>query len=129
MVFTRQFSDREANLKVLAYRDMLSLGAYARGKLEGTDVARMHMSLPSIKDQSYYRVHIEEGKVRVLYFNYDKVDDQIEGEYDDIHDLPEWVQKQVAVLSMLSYNPPTPNIEGVGRRITKNTFWVEKPDS
>jgi hypothetical protein len=30
----------------------------------------------------------------------------------------------MALLSMLSFTPPTPEILGVGRRMDENTFWI-----
>lgn len=41
-----------------------------------------------------------------------------------VNDLSKDVQEKLAVLLMRSYDPPTELIEGVGRRIDKNVFWV-----
>lgn len=38
--------------------------------------------------------------------------------------LPAHVIDKLAVLNMRSYTPPTEYIEGVGRRISKDVFWV-----
>lgn len=38
--------------------------------------------------------------------------------------LPKDVVDKLAVLNMRSYTPPTEYIEGVGRRISKDVFWV-----
>lgn len=38
--------------------------------------------------------------------------------------LPNDVVNKLAVLNMRSYIPPTEYIEGVGRRISKDVFWV-----
>lgn len=46
------------------------------------------------------------------------------GWYDDVSDLPEWVQKKLAVLMVCRETPPTPIIPGVGRRISVDIFWV-----
>lgn len=42
----------------------------------------------------------------------------------NVSDLSKDVQEKLAVLLMRSYDPPTELIEGVGRRIDKNVFWV-----
>jgi hypothetical protein len=80
-----------------------------------------------------YRVSIGTNSnfkyVSVVYLGMEVVDDQVSGEYDTLELLPEWVRSRIATLSMLSCNPPTETVEGVGRRITKNTYWVQKPDS
>lgn len=38
--------------------------------------------------------------------------------------LPPNVLDRLAVLNMRSYDPPTEYIDGVGRRISKDVFWV-----
>jgi hypothetical protein len=38
--------------------------------------------------------------------------------------LPERVTNKLAVLNMRSYTPPTEEIPGVGRRISRDVFWV-----
>jgi len=40
--------------------------------------------------------------------------------------LPAWMQGRVAVLSMLTEKPPTDSIEGVGRRISADIYWIVK---
>jgi len=35
------------------------------------------------------------------------------------------MQRRLAALSMLT-NPPTPAVEGVGRRMAENIYWVVK---
>jgi hypothetical protein len=42
----------------------------------------------------------------------------------NVSDLAMDVQEKLAVLMMRSYDPPTELLEGVGRRIDKNVFWV-----
>jgi len=81
-----------------------------------------------------YRVSIEGEYVRVMSFctkdDITEVDESIEGTYDDLDSLPKWMQERIALLSMLSYKPPTVTVEGVGRRISKDTYWVyRRPDS
>jgi hypothetical protein len=38
--------------------------------------------------------------------------------------LPQWMQEKVALLMMTSTDPPTVPVEGIGKRISENTFWV-----
>jgi hypothetical protein len=55
----------------------------------------------------------------------DKLDDTIEGVYDNINDLPNWMQERLSVLSMLPPNTSGGNdVEGIGRRITESIYWV-----
>ena len=84
-------------------------------------------------DELVYRVAIEHNRVNIMSFctknDVLEVDEAVEGTYDDLDSLPKWIQERIALLSMLSYKPPTVTVEGVGRRIGKNTYWVfNRPD-
>ena len=49
------------------------------------------------------------------------------GEYDyvqEVEDLPEWIQERIAILMTCDPMPPTFNVDGVGRRVDENTYWV-----
>ena len=41
-----------------------------------------------------------------------------------IADIPEWLERRVAVLCTMAYEPPTEFITKVGRRISKYVYWV-----
>tara|TARA_R110000803_G_scaffold2278_11_gene7661 strand:+ start:192 stop:470 length:279 start_codon:yes stop_codon:yes gene_type:complete len=64
------------------------------------------------------------GVVSVIRFGLESVDVGPECTYKDVQELPSWVQTKLALLSMLSSTPPTPEIPGVGRRMDENTFWI-----
>ena len=38
--------------------------------------------------------------------------------------LPKWLQRRLAVLTVMPSTPPTHYIDNIGRRITEDTFWV-----
>lgn len=42
----------------------------------------------------------------------------------NLSDLPEHVLHKLAVLNTRSYTPPTELVERVGRRISRDMFWV-----
>jgi hypothetical protein len=88
------------------------------------------MIAPYPKGSDYYRVSLDSKNcgVSVMYLGMDSVDDTMSGIYDSVEQLPHWMQERLATLSMLSYEPPTEKVEGVGRRISKRTYWVEKPN-
>ena len=48
--------------------------------------------------------------------------DPLEGNYSCLGDLPMWVQEKLAMLMMLT-SPGGP-VEGIGKRIDRNTFCV-----
>jgi hypothetical protein len=73
-----------------------------------------------------YRVNVSPPThIEVICFGMDKLDDTIEGVYDNINDLPNWMQERLSVLSMLPPNTSGGNdVEGIGRRITESIYWV-----
>jgi len=79
-------------------------------------------------DCSIYRVEfMDGGEVEVLCFVPMFGDTTITA-CKKAGDLPEWMQKHLAVLLIMEYAPPTKIIKSIGRRIEENVFWVFKPD-
>ena len=77
-------------------------------------------------DDNIYRVVIYPNTKSVLVscFGMEGVDTQVEGAYDSVDELPEWIQRKLAVLNTLKVKPPMQSIDDVGRRIDEHTFWV-----
>lgn len=84
--------------------------------------------LHMIRDEpKTYRLSInKEGGVEVVCFDLENIDSELEGYYDEVSNLPTWVQERIAVLSVCNAEPPTPIVEGIGRRISESIFWVYK---
>lgn len=82
----------------------------------------------AVKDEpKTYRISInQKGGIEVVCFDLENIDSELEGYYDEVSALPVWVQERIAVLAVCSPNPPTPTVEGVGRRISENIYWVYK---
>lgn len=78
-------------------------------------------------DNDTYRVSVFPDGVDVMSFGLEGVDPQIEGHYDSIDLLPNWVKERLAVLSMIPPTPPTTLVVGVGRRISAHVYWVCAP--
>lgn len=100
--------------------------------MKGSGFRMIEGSKPWV-DDLVYRVAIEHNCVKIMSFctknGVLEVDEAVEGTYDDLDSLPKWIQERIALLSMLSYKPPTVTVEGVGRRISKDTYWVfNRPD-
>lgn len=72
-----------------------------------------------------YRVEFTGRQATVQKFEVASITPELDGDYY-IDDLPDWMQRRIAVLSCMSYEPPTEDIEGIGRRIEKNVYWVYK---
>ena len=89
---------------------------------------RVH-NMSMVSDNDTYRLAItKKGKVEVMCFGFTSVDRELKPSYNSVDDLPNWVKERLAVLSIVDPTPPTPEVEGVGRRISKNVFWVYHPD-
>lgn len=121
------FNDTAAHKRCLKlFLDMITLLPST-----GIDLGNTYEKLKMLTDQpasTIYRIHIEhDNAVDVTCIGLESVDSALEGTYDSLDTLPEWVQERIAVLSMLSATPPTQDIPSVGRRITKRTYWVYKP--
>ena len=90
------------------------------------DIMKM-VNLNKITDDHLYRVSIYNDGVDVLCFGLESVDSALEGHYDRVDDLPDWVKERLAVLMVLDSTPPTGELVGIGRRISESVFWVYTP--
>ena len=88
---------------------------------------KMLENIPQIHDDSIYRVSVCPDGVDVVCFGMG-VDTIHDGHYINVDVLPKWVQERLAVLMMMTSAPPTDEVEGVGRRISRDVYWVYKPD-
>lgn len=97
-------------------------------ELESDVVSTRRPLLHMIRDEpKTYRISLnEKGGIDVTCFDLENIDSELEGYYDGVSDLPEWVQERIAVLSVCNPDPPTPVVEGVGRRISDGIFWIYK---
>ena len=77
-------------------------------------------------DDKIYRVYIcpNTNTIDVACIGIDSIDNEAERAYTSVDALPLWIQEKVALLMMTSSDKPTKTIEGVGRRIDANTYWV-----
>ena len=97
-------------------------------ELESDVVSTRRPLAHMIRDEpKTYRISInQKGGIEVVCFDLENIDSELEGYYDEVSALPVWVQERIAVLAVCSPNPPTPTVEGVGRRISENIYWVYK---
>jgi hypothetical protein len=88
---------------------------------------KMLENIPVVTDDNIYRVSVYPDGVDVVCFGMG-VDTIHDGHYINVDVLPKWVQERLAVLMMMNYTPPTEEVESVGRRISRDVYWVYKPD-
>ena len=79
-------------------------------------------------DDNIFRVSVYQDGVDVMCLGLERVDSSIDGYYDCPDDLPDWVQERLAILMMFDATPPTPEVEGIGRRISESVFWLYAPE-
>lgn len=78
-------------------------------------------------DNYTYRVSIDGRTIRIICFGIPTIDVDCEGEYDGADALPDWVQDRLAILMMTPNDKPTADIRSIGRRISKDVFWIYAP--
>jgi len=84
-------------------------------------------SVSKMSENLTYRVSTAADGVDVICFGLENVDSNIDGHYDTPNDLPSWIQERLAVLMITSPSPPTKEVAGIGRRISRDVFWVYPP--
>ena len=111
--------------KEVVWRELMLREVY---RLESDVYATSRPLAYMIRDEpKTYRISInQKGGIEVVCFDLENIDSELEGYYDEVSALPVWVQERIAVLAVCSPNPPTPTVEGVGRRISENIYWVYK---
>lgn len=119
--------------RLLKYNDILTaFGAHNIGidMMRGNMKTLMH-HVAAHPEDLVYRVNVDyaDGNVSVICLGIGNVDANEDATYDSIQELPLWMQERIAVLSLMSYKPPTANVEGVGRRISESVYWVYKPST
>jgi len=95
----------------------------------GLMLMHMHDVTDPMHDDNTYRISVFPDGVDVVCFGLESVDSVLEGHYDRIDDLPDWVKERLAVLNMMSPSPPTNSVDGVGRRISAHVYWVFAPSA
>ena len=69
-----------------------------------------------------YRVQMQtDGRVSVSSWGLAK---DVEDTYDSVDGLPEWMQRKIATLMIFDPAQVNDEIKGLGRRISKGTFWL-----
>jgi hypothetical protein len=69
-------------------------------------------------------IHSTTEEVDIMCFDIGCIDTSVLGHYVSINETPQWVQERIAVLMMTDPTPPTEEVDAVGRRIDRSTYWV-----
>ncbi len=69
-----------------------------------------------------YRIQVQaNGRVDTMSWGLAK---DVEDTYDSVDALPEWMQRKIATLMIFDPAKVNEEIKGLGRRISKGTFWL-----
>ncbi len=78
----------------------------------------------SLSNNAIYRVSFckDTESVKIVCIGMECLDTSVSGDYISFTKTPNWIQRKVATLSMLSW--PSDPIEGLGERVDEYTYWV-----
>jgi hypothetical protein len=134
-----KFNKSHMGRQALKTFDMLCVGMLREASTlpDDNNIYRVSMGeLPYINgeastlpdDKNIYRVSMGElPRINVMCLGDGFVDSLCDGEYYGVDALPDWVKERIAILMLCHTEPPMPTIDGVGRRISENIFWVFAP--
>lgn len=92
------------------------------------NVISVAMTVAAPGAETVYRVLLKNDGASVVCIDMpmDFNSEAICREYGRFEQAPQWLQDRVLALRMLTEKPPTSWVEGLGRRISKDVFWVVK---
>lgn len=85
--------------------------------------------LEAIEDKPIYRISIHDRTGKVTTNCYDLIENfapELQREYNDVNEMPTWAKERIAVLMLLDPTRINDDIENVGRRISRNVYWLYK---
>ncbi len=83
------------------------------------------------KKEPIYRIviHDDNGVTTTCYEMLDNFAPELKSFYETVDELPKWVQDKIAVLMLLDHTKQNQEVENVGRRISKDIYWVFKGET
>ena len=121
-------SSREKKLYVDLFYDLGK--CYNHDGMVSAPESEILAYMEMMRKEPVYRLNIQDDG-SVLTDCYDLLENfnpELKKAYECIDELPKWVQDKLAVLLLLDYNKNNKDIPNIGRRITKNIFWVYTRD-
>jgi hypothetical protein len=121
---------REDNVKSQVITDLFK-SVQSRGEKIHQHLSEHHVDslLNMLKEQPIYRITIHDRTGEVNTDCYDLLENfapELKMRYDTINELPKWAQEKLAVLMVLDPMKINNDIQGVGRRISRNIYWLYK---
>jgi hypothetical protein len=107
---------------------------HSRGEMIHEDLSTHSIEtfLNMLKEQPIYRVTIHDRTGEVNTDCYDLLENfapELKMRYDNINGMPKWAQEKLAVLMVLDPDKVNNDVVGVGRRISRNIYWLYKENA
>lgn len=119
---------REINVRTFIWVDMKVV--YHKGSFQIAEYERQLWGyLNYMKDKPIYRITIHDRTGEVNTTCLDMIENfapELKVCYRNVQELPKWAQEKIAVLMLLDPEQINNEIEGVGRRISCNVYWLFK---
>ena len=124
---------REDTIKSQVITDLFK-SVQSRGEKIHETLSDQHVEtlLNMLKQQPIYRIAIHDRTGEVNTDCYDLLENfapELKMSYHNINDMPKWAQEKLAVLMVLDPTKINNDIEGVGKRINRNTYWLYKENT
>lgn len=124
---------REDTIKSQVITDLFK-SVQSRGEKIHETLSDQHVEtlLNMLKQQPIYRIAIHDRTGEVNTDCYDLLENfapELKMSYHNINDMPKWAQEKLAVLMVLDPTKINNDIEGVGKRINRNTYWLYKENA
>lgn len=121
---------KEDNIRAQVITDLFK-SVQSKGEKIHDSLSDHHVEtlLNMLKEQPIYRVAIHDRTGEVNTDCYDLLENfapELKMRYDTINDMPNWAQAKLAVLMVLDPMKVNNDIEGVGKRISRNIYWLYK---
>jgi hypothetical protein len=86
------------------------------------DIDPLSASIVATMATRTYRVQVHtDGRVSISSWGL-AID--VEDTYDSVDELPAWMQRKIATLMIFDPEKANEEVKGLGRRISKGTFWL-----
>lgn len=84
------------------------------------------MEQDTVSDSDTYRVVLHDDDTYYQRCISQLHSDRVDGVEKHIKYMPEWMKNKIAVLKLTPYEATESfKVEGIGRRVDKNIYWVE----
>jgi hypothetical protein len=116
----------EAQVITDLYKSVHSRGERIHDVLSEANVEAL---INMLMQKPIYRLEIHDRTGEVATTCYDLLENfapELKQSYNNINELPKWAQEKIAVLMVLDPSKINEEVEGVGRRITRNVYWLYK---